>query len=95
MKYAAFKGSTYYPQGGGAKDFIGFYDSENEAKLAIGQLDHYQWGQIAEVRLSGMKIIYDFEVSENLQPDVKLCAACRKPRVNLQLVDDECVDCRH
>jgi hypothetical protein len=44
MKYLLFAGDTYYPSGG-AKDFIGSYESLEEAIKAV---PGYDWAHIAD-----------------------------------------------
>ena len=43
--YLVFKGYTYYPSGG-MEDFVGDYETLEEAKKALGEIDEYEWGHI-------------------------------------------------
>ena len=46
-RFLLFKGEIYYPCGGW-DDFVGSFDTANEARAAIGKMDSYKWYQIID-----------------------------------------------
>lgn len=55
--YLLFAGSTYYPLGG-ADDYIGHYQSVDEAKQAFEKhKDEYDWAQIAVIAMTELHIL--------------------------------------
>ena len=59
-KYLLFAGSQYYPEGG-ASDFIGFYDTIQDAQIA--RPEDIDWAHIAGVDGETLVIRYEYETA--------------------------------
>lgn len=46
-QYLVFKGSITYPEGGGARDFYGSYETIQEARYEAQDIIRWSWSQVA------------------------------------------------
>lgn len=74
--YWLFAGDDYYPAGG-INDFVGTFDTIEEAKDAFYALERHDWGHIVTVKKNGFTIV--IETYDEIEGDVNYYG-WRRPR---------------